>query len=104
MEELISEPIKPDAGTFDTAAMARGQPGLPTGFTWRDRHYRIAEVLEEWKHSEREYHRRGEAYYRKHFWRIRTEGGEMMTLYALRQVKRGQSAKRRWWLYAVERP
>lgn len=100
--QFISEPVKPDAGTFDASAMSQGRPGLPAGFTWRDRHYAILEVLEEWKVSEREYHRRGEAYYRKHFWKVRADSGEIMTLYALRHVKRGHDPKKRWWLYAIE--
>lgn len=102
--EFVSEPVVPDAGTFDAAAMASGRPGLPAGFTWRDRHYAIVEVLEEWKVSEREFHRRGEAYYRKHFWKVRTDSGEVMTLYAVRHLKRGQNPKKRWWLYSVEPP
>ena len=31
-EKLISEAIKPVVGTFDTGAMARGEPGLPARF------------------------------------------------------------------------
>ncbi|GMU33217.1 MAG: hypothetical protein HS101_11900 [Planctomycetia bacterium] len=103
-ETFISEAIVPDAASFDAAAMASGQPGLPTGFTWRDRHYVIAETITQWKASEREFHRRGEAYYRKHFWKVRVDSGEVMTLYAVRHVKRGESAKRRWWLYSMEQP
>ena len=101
-EEFISELITPDAGTFDTAAMARGQPGLPTGFAWRGRHYGIVTVLEEWKASERRFHRGGEAYYRKHYWKVRVDSGEIMTLYAVRHVKQGESAKRRWRLFSIE--
>jgi hypothetical protein len=82
-EEFISEPIRPDAATFDARAMAAGQPGLPRGFTWRDRYYEITEVLEEWKVSEAEDHAGGERYYRKHFWRVRVNSGELMTIYAL---------------------
>lgn len=100
----MSESIKPDAGTFDASAMAGGQPGLPTGFTWRDHHYRIAEVLEDWKVSEREFHRRGEAYYRKHFWRVRVDSGETMTLYAVRHVKLGENPRKRWWLHTIAPP
>jgi hypothetical protein len=100
--EFVSESIVPDAGTFDAGAMAKGQPGLPTGFTWRDQHYQIREALEEWKESEAEFHRSGEKYYRKHFWKIRVDTGQFMTLYAVRHVKRGQSAKRRWWLLSVD--
>lgn len=101
-ETFISEAILPDAATFDVVAMASGQAGLPTGFMWRDRHYTIVEVISQWKASEREFHRRGEAYYRKHFWKLRVDSGEVMTIYAVRHVKRGESAKRRWWLYSIE--
>lgn len=101
-ETFISEAILPDAATFDAAAMASGRPGLPTGFTWQDRHYVIVETITQWKVSEREFHRKGEAYYRKHFWKVRVDSGEVMTIYAVRHVKRGESAKRRWWLYSIE--
>ncbi len=101
--EFVSELITPDAGTFDAAAMARGQPGLPAGFTWRGRHYAIRQVLEEWKQSEAEGHRPGgERYYRRHYFRLRTDGGEIMTIYAVRHVKRGQNPRKRWWLYSIE--
>ncbi len=103
--EFVSEPIKPDAGTFNAAAMAAGQPGLPSGFTWRDRHYQIQRLLAEWKHSEAEGHRPGgERYYRKHYFRVATQDGRIMTIYAVRHVKPGENPRKRWWLYTVERP
>lgn len=91
--------MTPDPGTFDAAAMARGQPGLPTGFTWRGEHYEITNLVESWKHSEAEFHTHGERYYRKHFFHVQTDRGDEFILYALRQVKVGQSAKKRWWIY-----
>ncbi len=101
--EFISEPIKTDAGTFDAAAMARGQPGLPAGFSWRGRHYVVRQLLASWKQSEAEGHRPGgERYYRKHFFRVRTDTGETMLLYAVRHLKPGEPPKRRWWLYTIE--
>lgn len=33
MIEFVSEPRTPRRALFDTAAMARGEPGLPTGPT-----------------------------------------------------------------------
>ncbi|MBN2562179.1 MAG: cytoplasmic protein [Phycisphaerae bacterium] len=102
--EFVSEAITPDPGTFDAAAMARGQPGLPAGFTWRGRHYVIRELLESWKQTEAEGHRRGgERYYRKHYFRVWTDSGETMTIYAVRHVKPGENARRRWWLYSIDR-
>ncbi|GJQ25266.1 MAG: hypothetical protein HBSAPP02_02980 [Phycisphaerae bacterium] len=100
-DEFISEPITPDAGTFDTAAMATGAPGLPTGFTWREEHHHITEVLSTWKVSEAEDHARGELYYRKQFWKVRTDRGLVATVYAVRKVKRGESPRKRWWLYTI---
>ena len=50
-EEFVSEPITPAAGTGDITAMGRGEPGLPTRFTWRDREYAITAVLKAWKTS-----------------------------------------------------
>jgi len=101
--EFVSEPIEPDALTFDAAAMARGEPGLPRGFTWRGEHHEIVELLESWKHTESWDHSTGDRYYRKHYYRVRTDRGDVMTLYALRHTKRGESRRKRWWLYAVER-
>lgn len=104
-EEFISEPITPDYGTADVQAMARGLAGLPTGFRWRGRHYTIREVLKEWKRSEAEGHRPGgERYFRKHYYRVRVDSGETMTLYLVRHVKAGESPKRRWRLYSVAGP
>lgn len=100
--EFVSEPIVPDAGSFDTSPMAAGRPGLPRGFTWRDSHYAIRDVVSEWKASEAEDHARGERYYRKHFWRVRVESGQTMTIYAVRHTKSGEDPKRRWWLYTID--
>ena len=45
-EEFVSELIRPVAGSFDVGGMARGEPGLPSRFMWRDKEYAVAEVLE----------------------------------------------------------
>ncbi len=100
--EFISEPITPDAGTFDAGAMASGRPGLPAGFTWRGDHYHIREVVSERKASEAEDHAAGERYYRKHFWKVRVESGQTMTIYAVRHVKPGENPRRRWWLFTID--
>jgi len=100
--EFVSEAIKPDRLSFDAAAMAAGVPGLPTGFTWRDRHFEIAAILSSWKESEGCSHGSGERYLRKHFWQVKTRSGETLTVYAVRRVKRGEDPKQRWWLYTIE--
>lgn len=102
VEQFVSECITPDAGTFDAAAMSRGEPGLPRGFTWRGRHFQIVELLSSWRHFESWNHGSGDRYYRKHYYRVRTDSGEVMLLYGLRHTKPGQSKRKRWWLYAVE--
>jgi hypothetical protein len=95
--EFISEPIVPDHGSADAAAMSRGEAGLPSSFTWRGRHYSIASVLQTWKGSAPE-GGRGEVYLRRHWFRVQTSSGELMVLYCLRQAKPGQP---RWWLYEL---
>ncbi len=119
-EQLVSEPITPARGSFDTAAMARGEPGLPARFTWRDVAYVVTDVIEQWKSSEAE-GGSGELYLRRHWFKVRVtavlgaaEGpkqaaigpaSRVMTLYCLRQPPRGRTgsaARRRWWLYSVQ--
>ncbi len=95
-EEFVSEAISPHPGTADTAAMARGEPGLPTGFRWRGRDYLVAELLESWK-TNNDGHGGGDAnkYLRRHWFRIRTTTGEIMTLYCLRHApSRGRGSRR----------
>ena len=101
--EFVSEPITPQHGSFDASAMGRGEPGLPAGFTWRDRQYRIVKLLASWKHVEASDHAGGDRYYRKHYFEVLTDSGERMTIYAVRHTKTGESRKKRWWLYSIDR-
>ncbi len=101
--DFISEPIVPDAGTFDVASLARGEPGMPAGFTWRETHYAITRLCDSWKESEAESHNStSERYYRKRFFVVEVDDGSVMTLYALRHVKAGANQKQRWWLYTIQ--
>ena len=103
MPELISEPITPIAGTADTLAMARGEPGLPAGFAWRGHEYRVADVLERWKQTGREGGRAGgEVYLRRHGYRLQMHDGSQWSVYFVRQAPRGASPKKRWFLYTRE--
>lgn len=102
--EFVSEPVTLDFAAADTSAMARGLAGLPPGFTWRDQHFQIVEVLEDWKRSDVEGGRPGgERYYHRHYYRIRVDTHQTMTLYFVRRPKVGESAKKRWWLYSIDR-
>lgn len=105
--ELISEPIYSDNATFDTVAMARGEPGLPRSFVWRKRSYEIIAVVKKWKTSERE-GGSGELYLRRHYFRLKMDDGSHWTVYFVRQAPRSGNAKSRisrisrWFLYTVE--
>ena len=100
-EEFVSEPIKPVAGTFEPSAMTRGEPGLPGRFIWRDKEYEVADVLEVWKELGPCKSGGPEKYLRKHWFRIRTGNGMIMTIYFERQPKAKRQNKKRWWLYTV---
>lgn len=102
VENFISEIIKPVTGTFDTAAMTRGEPGLPKKFTWREKEYEVTEVLEAWKETGPCKSGSDEQYLRKHWYKIRTNTGEIMTLYFERQARSKGQNKARWWLYTIE--
>lgn len=102
MIELVSEPLAARAGSFDAAAMARGEPGLPRGFRWRERDVDVREVLETWKESSAEGGRAGgELYLRRHYFRLRMSDGLVWTVYFTRQSPRSGSPKARWFLYTV---
>ncbi|MHB1156766.1 MAG: DUF6504 family protein [Phycisphaerales bacterium] len=98
--QFISEPITPAPGSFDPVGMARGEPGLPSHFTWRKQRHTVVEVIETWTTSNRSLC--GETYLRRHWYKVRTESGSIVTLYCERQPKSGRTARRRWWLYTTE--
>jgi hypothetical protein len=98
--QFISEPLEPEAGSFDARGMARGEPGLPRQFCWRGERYEVADVLEVWKTSTPE-SSGGEVYVRRHWWKLRTDQGLVLTIYCDRQ-KKSRNAKARWWVYTVE--
>ena len=99
-EEFVSEPVEPKPGSFDAAAMSRGEPGLPKEFTWRGTRYAVARLLSTWKTSTAD---RGEMYLRRHWFRVETATGEQMTLYCERQARNLKKPKARWWVYTVTR-
>lgn len=101
-DEFVSEPIKPVAGTFDTADMVRGEPGLPGRFVWRDKEYTVSEVLERWKELGPCKSGSSEMYLRKHWFKLRCTDGMEMTIYFERQPRSKQQSKKRWWLYTVK--
>jgi len=99
---FVGEPIVPVPGTADTRTMARGGPGLPRRFLWRGRPYEVEAVLERHRTLGPCTSGSGEMYVRKHWFTLRTTGGEIMSIYFDRQPRRGRSAKARWWLFSIE--
>jgi len=100
-EEFISEPIEPVAGTFDAAGMTRVEPGLPGRFVWRETEYAVADVIQAWKETGPCKSGAREQYLRKHWYKIKTDGGLEMTLYFERQARSKTQNKTRWWLYTI---
>jgi len=100
-EEFVCEEIVPAAGTFDAAAMSRGEPGLPGRFTWRGREYRVVGVVRQWKTSSPCREGSPELYLRRHWFQILTEPRAVVTLYCDRQAKDRKKPKRRWWVYSI---
>lgn len=101
--EFISDPIEPHGGDFDTAAMARGEPGLPSEFKWRGEVYGVAERLRGWKESGRERGRaKGEIYLRRHYYELRMTDGSVWTVYFIRQPSSSRASRNRWFLYSRE--
>ena len=101
-QEFIGEALTPRAGSGDVAGMARGEPGLPKLFTWRDVEYRITGVISAWKSSGPCQSGASEMYLRRHWYKIATEPAMIMTIYCDRQAKNRQRPKNRWWIYTVE--
>lgn len=102
-EKFIGEPIKPATGTFDTGSMARGEPGLPQRFFWRDKEYVVARVLDKWKETSPCRSGGGEQYVRKHWYRISTADNTIMKIYSERTPRSRRRAGAGWWLFSAER-
>lgn len=101
---FVSEPLVPLDASFDTSGMARGEPGLPQKFRWRNKEWTVAEVLESWKDHGDCTHGRGERYVRKHGYRVRTTDEQILKIYFQRNFGRGQFRKKeRWWIQSIEK-
>jgi len=103
-DTFIGEPITPAAGSFDTSMMARGGPGIPRHFIWRGKDYEVLGLIDTW--TSREPGKgmdKGYTYIRKHFYRVKTTTGEIMTLEFDRKPQ-GERGRRRWSLSSLETP
>ena len=99
-ERFVSEALEPVAGTFDTARMAAGEPGLPRAFMWHGRTVEIARVVRTWRQTGPCTHGSGERYVRKHWYEVEAASGETMKIYFDRQPQTGRKTTR-WWLFTV---
>jgi phosphoribosylglycinamide formyltransferase-1 len=98
---FVSESIKPITGTFNSGAMARGEPGLPARFMWRKTEYAVVRILDKWKETTPCKSGSKEKYVRKHWYKIETESGAIMNIYFERKSLPKGQRKTRWWLYSV---
>lgn len=96
---LISEPIDPIEGSFDSQAMSQGEPGLPCGFVWRGRTVRIRAGRRSWKKILPS--PEGDPYLRRHFHEVEMEDGSVWTVYCMRQPTGRGGRGPRWFLYTV---
>lgn len=93
------EPIEPEPGSFDVRAMARGEPGVPRRFRWRDRAYEVAEIERTWKELSHAPPCGGDRYVRRHVYAVRTTEGLSIRLVAERGARRGAP---RWWIHGID--
>lgn len=98
-ERFVGEAITPVAGSFDSAAMASGEPGIPQAFVWRGRTVEVTAVLRRWHDTGPCSHGSGEMYVRKHWFEVATTAG-IMKVYFDRQPRYGRR-DRRWWLFSI---
>jgi phosphoribosylglycinamide formyltransferase-1 len=99
-EQFIGASLKPVAGTFDTAGMSAGGPGLPRQFRWGAQTVEVERVLKTWRETGPCHHGSGESYVRKHWFQVLTAAGETMTIYFERQAR--SRSKTRWWLFTID--
>ena len=102
--QFVGEALHPAAGAGDAGAMARGEPGVPARFTWRDRQWDVAKVLERWRETGPCRNGSPEQYVRKHWFRVLLVTGEELEIYCDRQARRGKNPKARWWVFAIKAP
>ncbi len=80
--------------------MSRGEPGLPAGFAWRDREYRVVRVLRRWKQLGLESGGK-ELYLRRHYAEAEMDDGSTWIVYCLRQPRGAGGTGGRGFLYSI---
>ncbi len=103
-EQFVSEPLKPVFAGESQRAMEPGAPLMPSAFVWREREYPVNLVLETWKETGPCRSSAHEQYLRKHWYRIVSRDGLVMTVYFLRQPSGAKRGAARWFLYTISEP
>ena len=99
---FVGESIRLVVGTQDVAGMAAGGPGLPRQFIWRGVERSVATVLRTWRDTAPCRHGSGERYANRHWYEVRTDQGDILTLYFERRPRRGtRAASPRWHLFTT---
>lgn len=103
MTEFVSESIDPDGPPLAGHAPAIGEPHLPGAFVWRGQSYRACTLTASWKQSSREGGSAGgEAYLRRHVYKLLMDDGTTWTVYFARQASSSGRRSARWFLYTRE--
>jgi [ribosomal protein S5]-alanine N-acetyltransferase len=97
---FVSEKLRPVPGSGDLAAMARGEPGVPSAFLWRDQRFEVARIVTTRKLMGED---RGDVYTRRHYYEIETGDALRMTIYFDRNPTDRRDRKQ-WWLYTLSFP
>lgn len=100
MIRSVLEPVEAEAGAYDAASMAAGEPGLPRAFLWRGRRFVVVQVLDSRRETEPCRHGSRERYVRRHVSRVRTACGCVAVLSGERAASTGP----RWILRSLDEP
>jgi len=95
------ERIEPEVGTWDTAAMSRGEPGFPHVFSWRGTRYEVEALVRTWREVSSGDTPGVDQYVRRHGFEVRTKSGEVIRLIGERDGRRRGG---RWWIRAIQDP
>lgn len=102
--EFVGESIEPVRETLDAVRMARGEPGLPGRFRWRGAEHEIAAVIETWKTTSDCTHGSREQYVNRHWYRVRTTTGTVLTLSFDRRAKTPRELRSAWRVLSIDVP
>lgn len=94
--QFVSEAIQPVEGSFDPAAMSRGEPALPTAFQWKECTLTVRALVRTWRSTRLD---RGDTYVARHWFELDLKNGRRAVVYFERQARRKAA---RWWLYTID--